>query len=351
MISHRHRCIYVKVPKCASTTLLHWFLEHGKADRSMRPWWYGGLESERFPRVAEALNLYPDYLAFAFVRNPYERFVSIYRSAPFNTDAGVADLRGGLAGRAGIGAFAELCAEVLDDFGPRWGREARDFFRANGEREYGPGRVRLRRLAWLIDHARPQADFLPDCNPGRLFGVPRVGADPLGFIGRVERMEKDFDRLREALGLPGMALARHNVSASGAGPERPWAHWYDEAARRRVEALYAADLDFTGDGFDDGRRVFPMPAPGPCALPGGGAPRRPVRTRIAGLRFRLGALEVGFEAWLRRFPIARRILRPIKRLRLGRPLRGGEPLPGGARARGAAVARPRGARPQRGARA
>ena len=78
MISHRHRCIYVKVPKCASTSVLDWFMTHGAGRPSFRPAWHGGPMSKRLPGTAQAMNLYPDYFTFTFVRNPYERFVSLW---------------------------------------------------------------------------------------------------------------------------------------------------------------------------------------------------------------------------------------------------------------------------------
>ena len=78
MISHRHRCIYVKVPKCASTSVLAWFAAHGAGRQSFRPAWHGGPMSKRLPGTAHAMNLYPDYFTFTFLRNPYERFVSLW---------------------------------------------------------------------------------------------------------------------------------------------------------------------------------------------------------------------------------------------------------------------------------
>ena len=76
--SHRHRCIYVKVPKCASTSVLEWFAAHGGGYPSFRPPWHGGPMSRRLPGTAHAMNLYPDYFTFTFLRNPYERFVSLW---------------------------------------------------------------------------------------------------------------------------------------------------------------------------------------------------------------------------------------------------------------------------------
>ncbi len=314
MISHRYHCIYVKVPKCASTSILHWFLNYCGAHRSMKPWWYGSLATDRVQAVTRVMNFYPDYLTFTFVRNPYERFLSIYRSAFWNTSQ-FPDLRDKLATCGSVREFAELCRDVLVDFGPLWGREACDFFRKNGEREYGPGKVRLKYLGWVIDHARPQTDFLPDCNPERLFGVKRVNGDPLAFIGRVEAMEADFHRLRGMLGLPGVALLHRNPSRSVAERGGPWTAYYDDATRRLVEDIYAADLAFTGCGFDDGRTTIAVPAFGTEAP----APR-PVRRRRAGTIlacawFNLSSFEVRMEEKIRCFPTLRRLLRPLKRLR------------------------------------
>lgn len=294
MISHRHRCIYIKVPKCASTTILHWFLDHCRAERSMRPWWYGRLQSERIEAVAQAMNLYPDYFTFSFVRNLYRRFVSLWRSTLRNSSPRFPALREGRTDRLSMRAFAELCGELLDDFGPRWGGEARAFFRDNAGRRYGPGGIALRHLGWVIDHARPQTEFLPDCQAKRLFGVVRANRDPLSFIGRVENLDADFERLRRILALPGAAVGHRNASVGPDGPGRPWRSHYDDATRRLVEEIYAADLEFTGCGFDGG------PATPPAAMRP--ARRRGARGSPAHLARRLWSLEIPRPGRPSRFP-------------------------------------------------
>ena len=37
MISHRYRCIYVKQPKCAGTSVRDWFIAHGGGRHSSAP--------------------------------------------------------------------------------------------------------------------------------------------------------------------------------------------------------------------------------------------------------------------------------------------------------------------------
>ena len=334
MISHRYRCIYVKVPKCASTSVFDWFNAHGSGQYSFRPSWYPGSLSERIEGVTRVLNLYPHYGTFSFVRNPYERFVSIWLHARRLAHArmGRGEGRPRPEDYGTLGDFAELCAELLGDVGRLWGRDARAFFRDNAAREYGPARIRLAHLTFEAAHARPQVDFLPDCNPERLFGLRRVNADPLWFIGTVERIDKDFARLARMLGLPEAALPAHNAAGMTPGRERGtgYAAHYDKGTRRRVEDLYAADLAFTGCGFDDGRTVLAVPVQAPAAVPQPSARRRAARTWLALVRFRLCALEVAFEAWLRRFAAVRRLLRPLKRLRFGRLPWRTDPPPGAA---------------------
>ena len=333
MISHRHRCIYVKVPKCASTTVLEWFVAHGGGRHSFRPYWYGGLLSERIQGLTRTLNRYPDYAAFSFVRNPYERFVSLYRylrglasnnpgrraSSPArgqDVPRSRRVFRAHPPDYGSLGEFAELCGEVLEDFGPLWGEDARAFFRAHGGRTYGPKGIQLRHLGFVTGHARPQTDFLLDCNPRRLFGVARGEEAPFSFIGAVENMAADWRRLSDTLGLPAAALPGGNAAGPGAGGAHPtrYAGYYDRATRRLVEDIYAADLDFTGCGFYDGRRSAAL-----AARPVAPAPRA-VRRRRTGLRLargwhRLCSLEVAVEARILRSTALRRLLRPLGRLR------------------------------------
>ena len=317
MISHRHRCIYVKIPKCAGTSVLDWFVAHGRGRHSFRPYWYGGLLSERIQGVTEAMNLYPDYVTFSFVRDPYERFVStwLYLRRVAQAQSGH---RGSECTEFGtLREFAELCGEVLGEFRPRWGREAREFFGANAEREYGPRRIRLKHLGFVTGHARPQTDFLPDCNPERLFGVRRVDAAPLAFIGAVETIDEDFARLAPMLGLPGAALPARNASGPGAGSggNAHYAAHYDPVTRRLVEEIYGADLAFTGRGFHGGRSAIAAPrraCAGPAGRPAG---RRSVRTLPARAWRGLWSLEVHIEERVLRSAAARRLLRPLKALR------------------------------------
>ena len=304
MISHRYRCIYVKQPKCAGTSVLHWFIAHGGGRHSFRPYWYRGTLPERIPRVAHLLDLYPGYFTFTFLRNPYRRFLSLYRHASRHAAIRAARIPGHPAGNGTLREFAELCAELLADTGDLWGAHAGAFFRDQAERRYGPLGIRLRHLEFVFNHVRPQTHFLPDCNPERLFGLKRRSPGPLHFIGAVETIDTDFRRIREALGLPRLPLPRQN--ASGGTPPG-----YDDATRRLVEELYAADFAFTGCGSMD------APAAPPCS---GGVPGQPVSPERPGATAllpraacTLASLEMSLEHRLFYNPRLRRRLAPLAR--------------------------------------
>ena len=282
--------------------------------------------SQRIPGTARVLNLYPDYFTFTFLRNPYERFVSLWldlRRVARERRVGEPEAEG----LASLSGFAEFSAEVLEDFGPCWGRAAAAAFRAKRDCVYGPGRVRLGDLGWSADHLWPQTAFLPDCNRARLFGVARTNAEPLSFIGSVGRLDEDFARLSDLLGLPGSAFPRRNARGAGTGVARTrrYAAHYDGATRRLVEKLYASDLAFTGCGFDDGRGAVTVPrrasgAPARRPAPG----RRPAGTLPARAWHALWSLSAVVEARIVRLPAVWRAVRPLA-LRRG---------PGGARRRG-----------------
>ena len=306
MISHRHRCIYIKVPKCASTSVRDWFMAHAGARHSFPPYWYAGDLAERLQWVARAMELYPDYRTFTFVRNPFGRFLSLYRHANRIAAAKAERFAEHPPGYGTLGEFAALCAELLADTGSLWGAPATAFFHGHADRRYGPLGIRLRHCRYLFTHARPQVDFLPDCNPRRLFGRTRPNADPADFIGTVETLGADFERLKARLGLPPAPLLRRNASPSLPEPEEA----YDAANRRLVGELYARDIEFTGCGPDDApvlrrsrslrRSRGTQPAP-----------------RLRRAAYTVRTLEIGLEARLRRIaplrariaPLARRIRR------------------------------------------
>jgi hypothetical protein len=85
LINHKHRFICFWIPKCACTTIKHWFLDtlgiKVKGDIHKQ---IGYLDGEYFVSKEDIEKKYSDYYKFIVVRNPYDRLVSYYTSKILN---------------------------------------------------------------------------------------------------------------------------------------------------------------------------------------------------------------------------------------------------------------------------
>jgi hypothetical protein len=134
---------------------------------------------------------FASYFKFAFVRNPFDRFVS-------------------------------YCAFMT--------RESKDF-------QHNPHRVmREVLLAPPTDHIlfAPQHNFVTDATGGLLTNA----------IGRVENMQADYDAFANRLGFPTTQLERANSSQRG-----DYRIYYDRALINAVSELYSRDLELFGYEF------------------------------------------------------------------------------------------------------
>jgi len=145
---------------------------------------------------------------FAFVRNPYDRAVSMWSYCGRK--------------RSVLRRRRSECEEF------------KSFLRAIPS--YWKRRIRMHHAT----HTRP---MLPDIRD-------RDGKTVLlDFIGRVENMEQDFKVVCDRIGLGDRTVGRKNTS------ERRFGHcyqeYYDAEARRLVEDLYGEDIEFFDYRFDD----------------------------------------------------------------------------------------------------
>ena len=207
MISHRHRCIFIAVPKSASHSIRFALRPHLDAadEEQVALFVQRRIERPVFDRmghghqtsaeVRESLGqaLWESYFSFAVIRNPWARFVSyvafMKRNGEFAADP--------------IGSMRRVLA--------------------NPERQSRP-------------HFRSQSDFLVD-GSGHLL---------VNDLCRAESLQTDFDRIMQRLGLPPTKLELRNSSAHA-----HYTTYFDDALREAVEERYRDDIERFGYRFGD----------------------------------------------------------------------------------------------------
>ena len=205
ILSAQHRYIFVAIPKTGTHAVRQALREHlGPRDLEQ----VGLFVTKRFPipeiaaighghisleqlRPHLSPELFDGFFKFAFVRNPFDRFVS-------------------------------YCAFTT---------------REDGEFGRDPRKV-MREIAGdpPIDHIlfQPQHLFLTD-EDGQLL---------TDMIGRVETMQESFDAIAERIGIPSRPLERVNESKRD-----DYRAYYDEALIADVAKIYARDLELFGYQF------------------------------------------------------------------------------------------------------
>ena len=84
MISHKHKCIFIHIPKCGGTSIED-ALFKPRNERTIKDLWSGpnkyqtgGLQHLMASHIIEEVggDLFDEYFKFSFVRNPWEKMVS-----------------------------------------------------------------------------------------------------------------------------------------------------------------------------------------------------------------------------------------------------------------------------------
>lgn len=208
IVSHRHQFIFAAVPKTGTHAVRQALREHlGDEDVEQVglfvdkrfPWAdlaairHGHLSLPQVrPHLGEAA--FDAYLKFAFVRNPFDRFVSYCAFM----------VRGG------------------DDFERRPREVMRHFLF-----EQPPEHHIL---------FQPQAVLLVDADGETLL---------TDLVGRVEDMQGSYDAICARIGIPSRPLDRVNGTRRG-----DYRRYYDPALADAVAARYAQDLDLFGYTFE-----------------------------------------------------------------------------------------------------
>jgi hypothetical protein len=206
IVSHQHRFIFVAVPKTGTHSVRQALRGHMGAEDIEQ---VGLFVNKRFPYEELAAikhghlslrqvrphlgeSAFTEYFKFAFVRNPFDRFVSYCAFMTRENDA-----------------FTRSPHEVMEHF----------LFRKPPEQHI---------------HFQSQHSLLVD-DEGTML------AD---MIGRVEVMQESYDAICARIGIPSQALGQVNSSKRGG-----YRHYYTKILEDGVAQRYRRDLEMFGYEF------------------------------------------------------------------------------------------------------
>ena len=210
--SKRHKYLTVATPKVGCTTVkrtLHAFEGLPPAD----PWWAvhetgDELRLAHFSKADQQMLLSsPDVLRFAFVRNPYDRFLSAWKSKILRNDPSYEPLQVQVRERYG------LPPDVMVPFGD---------------------------LARHLAEAGP-----PDAHWERQVDVLALDRITYDTIGRFENFSEEFNAILKRLGAPDDVLTL-GVEVTNPTGELPFAAAYDSELAALVYDFYRADFETFG---------------------------------------------------------------------------------------------------------
>jgi hypothetical protein len=206
MISHKHKCIFIHIPKSAGTSVER-FLRDVDPDIPAKV-----LRKRGFSRF---LNDHLDYYVFSFVRNPYSRFVSAWK-------------------------WGELKFSKEGDL-PFYKKERsvsfREYVLLTTDLDYRKDNQNL----WSeYDeyHTLPQFEFFPHLNGGHYF-TDKISPDfTCGFIGRFENLQKDFGKVCFDIGIQEFKLP-HAYNSKTFRQDFDWT----DTLKSKVFSYYKKDFD------------------------------------------------------------------------------------------------------------
>jgi hypothetical protein len=184
MINHKHKCIFVEVPKTGSTSIRS-IIGYPK-----RP--HLDIVEIESQITTEQFN---EYFKFGFVRNPWDRAVSLFQRKHRLT-------------RKHKKSFVDFI---------KWHNYATDTCIHPSQKKY-------------------QLDFFTDS----------VGELLVDFIGRFENLQEDFNIVCDKIGIPQQTLPYKNPSK-----HKHYTEYYDDETKQIVAKKYAKDIEYFGYKFGE----------------------------------------------------------------------------------------------------
>ena len=188
MISHKHKFIFIHIPKCGGHTIETVFNAWGDRDK-----FFVGRSRQHW-KLKKILDHHPNckkYFRFTFVRNPFSRLVSEYHYTKLEASAFSL-------------SFKDFCLDLDKN---------------------------LNEYAYKF-HNLTLCDYLNDY--------------PIDFIGRLENFQEDFNLVCGKIGIPKQQLPHKNATK-----HKHYTEYYDDETKQIVAEKYAKDIEYFGYKFGE----------------------------------------------------------------------------------------------------
>jgi len=199
-ICHKHKFVFIHIPKTGGTTIEKLFNLHGyenAGDNNILNtdiMWGQGTQHLTYTKlVSDASRDISGYFSFAFVRNPWDRMVSEFF----------------------------------------WRR--RDSKRLH-KRNLNQFLRRIHKYRWCTEHFHPQSKFVCDKDENC----------QVDFIGKYENFQEDFNIVCDRIGIPRQELPHLNATK-----HKHYTEYYDDETRQIVAEKYAKDIEYFGYKFGE----------------------------------------------------------------------------------------------------
>lgn len=222
MISHKHKCIFIHIPKCAGTTIKYWLfpnenVDWKKTDYNKLHGWCP--ERKFFMQHATSKQLlesnlitqevWDSYFKFTFVRNPWDRAVSDY--------------------------FWLMNDQKIKDSFAKYLLKSGKFVHVLNDKE---------ELYYRGDHLTPQTDFFST-----------EGALKLDFVGKFENFDADMLAISKQLDLN----YKTNLHINKSKKKKPhYSHFFSRQIKESFNEIYINDIEKLNYSFEDKQDSFSL---------------------------------------------------------------------------------------------
>lgn len=200
MISHKHKCIFIHIPRTGGTSI--------ETILSGKNWWQVNPQTKHLNFITAKKiynNYWEEYFKFTFIRNPWERTLSLLKYSTANKPHdNIYPVQLDVLGRIKTNNLFNLFSNI--EYDPR-------FFHANQFEDYEP-----------FDQAYYR----------NIFG------DEMNFVGKFENLQKDFEVVCEHLKIPSKKLPHVEKSIIDCSQ---YQRYYDDEQRDLVYSKFKNDIE------------------------------------------------------------------------------------------------------------